>query len=48
MGLIVMGSRELGPVGRLLLGSVCEGVVHHALDPVLVVRGAEGACPPRG
>jgi nucleotide-binding universal stress UspA family protein len=44
--LIVMGSRGLGPLGRLLLGSVCEGVVHHARDPVLVVRGGEGAWPP--
>src|SRR5215213_4816818 len=32
-GLVVMGSRGLGPVGRLLLGSVCEGVVHDASDP---------------
>jgi nucleotide-binding universal stress UspA family protein len=45
-GLIVMGSRGLGPVGRLLLGSVCEGVVHNARDPVLVARGEE-AWPPQ-
>jgi nucleotide-binding universal stress UspA family protein len=45
-GLIVMGSRGLGPVGRLLLGSVCEGVVHDARDPVLVARGEE-AWPPQ-
>jgi len=45
-GLIVMGSRGLGPVGRLLLGSVCEGVVHHARDPVLVVRGGDESWPP--
>jgi nucleotide-binding universal stress UspA family protein/prolyl-tRNA editing enzyme YbaK/EbsC (Cys-tRNA(Pro) deacylase) len=45
-GLIVMGGRGLGSVGRLLLGSVCEGVVHHARDPVLVVRGGEEAWPP--
>src|SRR5215212_6308156 len=45
-GLIVMGSRGLGPVGRLLLGSVCEGVVHDASDPLLVARGEE-AWPPQ-
>jgi hypothetical protein len=45
-GLIVMGSRGLGLVGRLLLGRVCKDVVHHARGPVLVVRGGEGAWPP--
>lgn len=45
-GLIVMGGRGLGPVGRLVSGSVCYGVVHHARDPVLVVRGGEEAWPP--
>jgi nucleotide-binding universal stress UspA family protein len=45
-GLIVMGSRGLGPVERLVLGSVAEGVVHGAPCPVLVVRGGEGAWPP--
>ncbi|MEJ7843330.1 MAG: universal stress protein, partial [Rubrobacter sp.] len=45
-GLLVMGSRGLGPVGRLLVGSVSEGVVHHARVPVLVVRGGEEAWPP--
>ncbi len=43
-GLVVLGSRGRGPVGRLLLGSVAEGVVHHARFPVLVARG--GAWPP--
>jgi nucleotide-binding universal stress UspA family protein len=37
--LIVVGSRGLGPVKRLLVGSVSESVVHHATRPVLVVRG---------
>jgi nucleotide-binding universal stress UspA family protein len=45
-GLILMGSRGLGPVKRLLLGSVAEGVVHHAPSPVLVARGGEEAWPP--
>ncbi len=42
--LIVIGSRGLGPVKRVVLGSVSEGVVHHATRPVLVLRG--GGWPP--
>lgn len=37
----------MGPVRRLVVGSVSEGVVHYARCPVLVVRGGEGAWPPR-
>lgn len=44
--LLVMGGRGRGPVARLLLGSVAEGVVYNATAPVLVVRGGEGAWPP--
>ena len=44
--MIVVGSRGLGPVKRLLVGSVSEGVVHHAKCPVLVVRGGAGQWPP--
>jgi len=36
--LIVVGSRGLGPIKRLLLGSVATYVVHHAHCSVLVVR----------
>jgi len=36
--LIVMGSRGLGRFQRLLLGSVSEGVLHHAHCSILVVR----------
>jgi nucleotide-binding universal stress UspA family protein len=42
--LLVVGSRGHGTLGRLILGSVSEGVVHHADRPVLVLRG--GAWPP--
>jgi nucleotide-binding universal stress UspA family protein len=45
-GLVVLGGRGLGSVKRLALGSVSEGVVHHAACPVLVVRGGERAWPP--
>lgn len=37
-GLIVMGSRGLGPIKRRLMGSVSESVVTHAHCPVLVAR----------
>ena len=41
-----MGSRGLGGVGRILLGSVSEGIVHHSRRPVLVMRGGQDAWPP--
>jgi nucleotide-binding universal stress UspA family protein len=36
--LIIMGSRGLGGFQRFLLGSVSDGVLHHAHCPVLIVR----------
>jgi nucleotide-binding universal stress UspA family protein len=35
---IVMGSRGLGRIGGLVLGSVSEKVLHGAHGPVLIVR----------
>jgi len=44
--LLVVGSRGHGTLGRLILGSVSEGVVPYATCPVLVMRGGEDAWPP--
>lgn len=44
--LLVLGSRGHGFVERLVMGSVSEGVVHHASCPVLILRGGEKAWPP--
>jgi nucleotide-binding universal stress UspA family protein len=45
--LVVVGSRGLGPLARITLGSVSEAVVHHSRYPVLVRRGGPAAWPPR-
>jgi nucleotide-binding universal stress UspA family protein len=45
-GLLVVGSRGLGTVRRILMGSQSEEIVHHAQVPVLVIRGAEDFWPP--
>src|SRR3712207_1437433 len=38
VGLLVVGSRGMGTVRRILMGSHSEEIVHHAHVPVLVVR----------
>jgi nucleotide-binding universal stress UspA family protein len=38
IGMIVMGSRGLGAISRMLIGSVSDSVVRHAHCPVLVMR----------
>jgi len=45
-GLVVMGSRGLGTVERLVVGSVSESVVRGASRPVLLLRGGARAWPP--
>ena len=42
--LMVVGSRRMGRVKRLITGSVSEGVVHRASCPVLIVCGESMAC----
>jgi nucleotide-binding universal stress UspA family protein len=44
-GLVVMGSRGLGPMRRVLTGSVSDSVVRHAHCPVMVVRGGAVELP---
>lgn len=43
--MIVVGSQGLGALGRLLLGSVTAGLLHHAYCPVAVIHANEDASP---
>jgi nucleotide-binding universal stress UspA family protein len=45
-GLVIVGSRGLGRLKRMLLGSVADGVAHRCRRPVLVVRGRLASWPP--
>jgi nucleotide-binding universal stress UspA family protein len=46
-GLIVAGRRGLSLLESFMMGSVSDGLVHHASRPVLIVSGGERAWPPR-
>jgi nucleotide-binding universal stress UspA family protein len=41
VGTIMVGSRGIGAIERMLIGSVSESVIRHAHCPVYVVRGDE-------
>ena len=43
---MILGRGGFGGVKRFLMGSVSEGVVHHARCPVLVVCGDGDIWPP--
>ena len=45
-GLVVVGSRGRGRLGRLVMGSVSMGLIHRSHCPVLIVREGEGDWPP--
>lgn len=43
--LLVVGSRGAGPLSRMMMGSTCTEVVHHAHVPVAVVPAREAHHP---
>jgi nucleotide-binding universal stress UspA family protein len=45
-GLIIVGSRGRGRLGRLVMGSVSMGLAHRSSRPLLIVREGEEAWPP--
>jgi nucleotide-binding universal stress UspA family protein len=45
-GLVIVGSRGMGRLGRLVMGSVSTGLAHRSPRPVLIVREGEEAWPP--
>jgi nucleotide-binding universal stress UspA family protein len=45
--LLVVGSRGSGGFTRLLLGSTCSQVTHHAACPVVVIPGTHQAARPK-
>ncbi len=47
-GLVIVGSRGMGRLGRLAMGSVSTGLAHRSPYPVLIVREGEQEWPPEG
>jgi nucleotide-binding universal stress UspA family protein len=45
-GLVIVGSRGMGRLGRLVMGSVSTGLAHRSPCPVLIVREGEKEWPP--
>ena len=45
-GLVIVGSRGMGRLGRMVMGSVSTGLAHRSPCPVLIVREGEEAWPP--
>lgn len=45
--MVVVGSRGMGGIGRVVLGSVSSGLVHHAHCPVAIVHESEAHEPDR-
>jgi nucleotide-binding universal stress UspA family protein len=45
-GLVIVGSRGMGRLGRMVMGSVSTGLAHRSTCPVLIVREGEEAWPP--
>jgi nucleotide-binding universal stress UspA family protein len=45
--MVVVGSRGVGAVERLTLGSVSSGVLHHARCPVVIVRAGQSVADSR-
>lgn len=43
--MVVVGSRGMGAVGRMVLGSVSSGLVHYAYGPVAVIHTRDGRLP---
>jgi nucleotide-binding universal stress UspA family protein len=45
-GLVIVGSRGMGRLGRMVMGSVSTGLAHRSTCPVLIVREGEEEWPP--
>jgi nucleotide-binding universal stress UspA family protein len=45
-GLVIVGSRGMGRLGRMVMGSVSTGLAHRSPCPVLIVREGDEEWPP--